>query len=80
MLCPFAVYVVSKRSVTRVDRFSPEVVRLIVTAVIPTNSEKFSFTACSSSVTDVINATNGVSKSAVAVLKLLEALVRTFFF
>ena len=80
MLCPFAVYIVSKRSVTRVDRLSPKVVKLIVAAVIPTNSEKFSFTACSSSVTDAVNTTNGVSQSAVAVPKLLEALVRTFFF
>ena len=69
-----------KRYATGIEKFSQEIVELIVTAVIPTNAKEFSFPARSSSITYTVNTTNSVSQSAVTVLKLLEAFIRTFFF
>ena len=57
--CPFAIYIVSKWSVVRIDRFSAKVVRLIVTTVIPTNAEEL-VAIHIASVADTVNAFDSI--------------------
>lgn len=69
-----------KRYIVGIDSSSVKIVGLIVPAIIPTNAEKFPFTTCGSPITDAVNTTDSISQSTVAVLKLLEAFIGTFFF
>ena len=69
-----------KRYIVGIDSSSVKIVGLIVPAIIPTNAEEFPFTTCGSPITDAVNTADCISQSAVTVPKLLEALIRTFFF